>query len=180
MPRRPRAPVVPPPAVDARGQAIDLSAVAEVVDLVGHSSGDLIPVLQRLQGHYGYLPEPVVLELARVTGIPPARIYGVITFYAQFSTTPAGRHKVCVCQGTACHVRGGRGVLRAVENELGLRAGETSADLDYSLETAACLGACSLAPVMTVDGRYYGKLTGLKVTAALEQVGGDGGEAHDE
>lgn len=169
MPRRPSTAVVRP-TVGARGEPLDLSAVASVVGRVGGAASDLIPMLQRLQAHYGYLPEPVVLELARVTGIPASRIFGVITFYAQFSTTPAGRHKVCVCQGTACHVRGGRGVLRAVENELGITAGTTADDLSYSLETVACLGACSLAPVMTVDGRYFGKLTGAKVAAALDQV----------
>ena len=180
MPRRPPASAARPLAVDAHGEALDLDAVASIVDRVGRSGSDLIPVLQRLQNHFGYLPEPVVLELARVTGIPASRVFGVITFYAQFSTVPAGRHKVCVCQGTACHVRGARGVLRAVENELGIKAGETSDDLEYTLETVACLGACSLAPVMTVDGQYYGKLTGLKVTAALEHTGGDGEAQRDD
>lgn len=170
MPRRPSASIAAPLPVDAQGNVLDLEAVATIVDRVGGSTSDLIPILQRLQNHYGYLPEAVVAEVARLTGIPSSRVYGVITFYAQFSTTPSGRHKVCVCQGTACHVRGGRGVLRAVEGELGIRAGETSDDLAYSLETVACLGACSLAPVMTVDSQYFGKLTGVKVTAALEQV----------
>lgn len=150
---------VPPP---------DLSAVAAVVDRVGRSGSDLIPILQRLQVHYGYLPEAVLAETARLTCIPASRIYGVVTFYAQFSTVPKGRCKICVCQGTACHVRGGHGVRRSVESELGIKAGETSDDLAYSLETAACLGACSLAPVMTIDGRYFGRLTGARVSAALE------------
>ena len=154
--------------------------VAAIVDRVGRAGSSLIPILQRLQNHYGYLPEAVVTELSRVTGIASSRIYGVITFYAQFSTTPAGRHKVCVCQGTACHVRGGRAVLRAVEGELGIKAGETSEDLAYTLETVACLGACSLAPVMTVDAQYFGKLTGVKVTAALEHATGDGEEPDDD
>lgn len=151
--------------------------VATIVDRAGRSASDLIPILQRLQNHYGYLPEAVVAELSRVMGIPSSRIYGVVTFYAQFSTVPAGRCRVCVCQGTACHVRGGRAVLRAVENELGIKAGETSDDLAYSLETVACLGACSLAPVMTVDARYFGKLTGVKVAAALENAAADGEDA---
>jgi NADH-quinone oxidoreductase subunit E len=166
----------PSPAVDAHGEALDLSLVAAIVGHAGTSPSDLIPLLQRLQDRYGYLPEAVVAELSRVTGIPASRIYGVITFYAQFSIAPAGRHKVCVCQGTACHVRGGRGVLRTVENELGIKAGETADDLAYSLETVACLGACSLAPVMTVDSQYFGKLTGVKVAAALEHISGDGEE----
>jgi NADH:ubiquinone oxidoreductase subunit E len=170
LPRRVPARPESPPAVDARGDALDLATVATVVDRIGRSPSDLIPVLQRLQGHYGYLPEAVVAELSRVTGISSSRIYGVITFYAQFSTTPAGRHKVCVCQGTACHVRGAHAVRRAVESELGIKAGDTSDDLAYSLETVACLGACSLAPVMTIDSRYFGRLTGSKVAAALGQM----------
>jgi NADH-quinone oxidoreductase subunit E len=173
VPRRPPASAAPAPAVDARGEALDLAAVATIVRRVGRSAGDLIPILQRLQNHYGYLPEAVVAEVSRVTGIPRSRVYGVITFYAQFSTTPAGRHKVCVCQGTACHVRGGHAVLRAVESELGIKAGDTSDDLAYTLETVACLGACSLAPVMTVDSRYFGRLTGVKVSAALEHAARD-------
>lgn len=174
MPRRPPASAAPPLAVDGRGEALDLSAVAAIVERVGGSASDLIPILQRLQNQYGYLPEAVVAEVARLTGIPSSRVYGVITFYAQFSTAPAGRHKVCVCQGTACHVRGGRAVLRAVESELGIKAGETSDDLAYTLETVACLGACSLAPVMTVDSQYFGKLTGVKVSSALEELAGHG------
>ena len=168
MPRRPPTSVASPPAVDAHGDALDLDAVAAIVDRVGRSASDLIPILQRLQAHYGYLPEGVLAEAARLTGIPSSRIYGVVTFYAQFSTVPQGRCRICVCQGTACHVRGGHAVRRAVESELGIEAGETSEDLAYSLETAACLGACSLSPVMTVDGRYFGRMTGARVSAALE------------
>jgi NADH:ubiquinone oxidoreductase subunit E len=180
VPRRPPASAARPLAVDAHGEALDLDAVASIVDRVGRSGSDLIPILQRLQAHYGYLPEGVLAETARLTGIPFSRIYGVVTFYAQFSTVPQGRCRICGCQGTACHVRGGHAVRRAVENELGIKAGETSDDLEYTLETVACLGACSLAPVMTVDGQYYGKLTGLKVTAALEHTGGDGEAQRDD
>jgi len=167
MPRRVPVPQTSDPLDGA--DEIDVSAVAEILVTMPDPPAGLIALLQRVQGHYGYLPEPIVTEIARLTGIPISRIYGVITFYAQFSTEPAGRHKVCVCQGTACHVRGGRGVLRATENELGLVSGETADDLSVSLETAACLGACSLAPVMTVDGQYYGKLTPNKVVHVLEQ-----------
>lgn len=157
---------------DDAGQypAVDLTLLPDIVATHFSSPADLIPTLQRVQGCYGYLPEAVVREIARLTGLPAARIYGVITFYAQFSTEPSGRHKVCVCQGTACHVRGSRDVLRAVEDTLGIKAGETAEDLSFTLETAACLGACSLAPVVTVDGQYYGKLTAAKVVAPLEQV----------
>ncbi len=153
--------------------SLDLGPLARIVSEQYASPADLIPLLQRAQRHYGYLPEAVVAEIARQTGLPASRVYGVITFYAQFSTVPSGRHKVCVCQGTACHVRGGHGVLRAVEGELKIKPGTTSDDLEYTLETVACLGACSLAPVMTIDGQYFGKLTGSKVTAALGLISDD-------
>ena len=153
--------------MDARGQAIDLSAVAEIAGLVGHSPGDLIPVLRRLQGRYGYLPEPVVLELARVTGIPPSRVYGVITFYSQFRLQPIGRHIVRVCAGTACHVSGSKMLIDSVQDELGIEVGETTADGIFTLFTVACLGCCSLAPVMMVDEETHGRLTASSVRKIL-------------
>jgi NADH-quinone oxidoreductase subunit E len=154
---------------DPTAAAHDLAPVAEIVEQRHHSDGDLIPLLQAVQSHYGYLPEPVVAEIVRLTGIPASRIYGVITFYAQFSTVPAGRHKVRVCQGTACHVRGGHDVLRAVEKDLAIAPGETTPDLDFSLERVACLGACSFAPVMTVDGQYFAKMKGSRVPPVLKE-----------
>jgi len=166
MPRR--VPLPQPADLTDGADEIDLAAVAEIVAATPDPAASLIALLQRVQSHYGYLPEPVVTEIARLTRIPGSQIYGVITFYAQFSTEPSGRHKVCVCKGTACHVRGGRGVLRAVENRLGIEPGATSDDMLFSLDTAACLGACSLAPVMTVDGQYYGKLTPGRVESTLE------------
>jgi NADH:ubiquinone oxidoreductase subunit E len=151
---------------------LDLSEVARLAEAVFHTESDLIPLLQKTQAHYGYLPEPVVMEMARVTGVPASRIHGVITFYAQFSTTPAGRHKVCVCQGTACHVRGAHEVLRSVEKELGIAPGQTTPDLSFQLETVACLGACSFSPVMTVDGQYFARMKGSRVPAVLHEFDG--------
>ncbi len=178
MPRRHQ--VAAPVLDQAPDTALDLSPIAAMAASVPDPDANLITVLQRVQGHYGYLPEPVVDEIARRVGVPPSRIYGVITFYAQFSTEPSGRYKVCVCQGTACHVRGGQAVLRAAENKLGIGAGSTSDDMLYTLKTVACLGACSLAPVMTVDGQYYGKLTPGRVAATLEQTTMDGGGEDDD
>ena len=156
-------------------EQLDLGLIEGIVAAVPNPESGLIGILREVQYAYGYLPEGVVTEVARRTGVPASRIYGVITFYEQFSTVPKGRHKVCVCQGTACHVRGGQGVLHAVEGRLGLKPGETSDDLSFTLDTVTCLGACSLAPVVTVDGRYYGKLTRPKVLTALGTVsGGDG------
>ena len=174
MPRRPVVRVHDESAGEA--EALDLSPVAAVVASIPDPGSSLISVLQQVQKIYGYLPEPVVEEIARLTGVAASRVYGVITFYAQFSTFPSGRHKVCVCQGTACHVRGAHGVLRAVENRLGVRPGETTPDWNFALETVACLGACSFAPVMTVDGQYYAKMTGSRVPLILDEHAGSGGE----
>ena len=178
MPRR--HPVAAPVLDQAPDTALDLSPIAEIATSVPGPAANLIAVLQRVQDHYGYLPEPVVDEIARCIGVPPSRIFGVITFYAQFSTEPSGRHKICVCQGTACHVRGGQAVLRSAESELGIKPGNTSDDMLYTLETVTCLGACSLAPVMTVDGQYYGKLTPGRVAATLEQMTIDGDSDDDD
>ncbi len=180
MPRRVLTPERELEGREGEDSSLDLAPLAQIVAERYLSSGDLIPVLQRAQRHFGYLPDEVVTEIARLTGLPASRAYGVITFYGQFSTVPSGRHKIFVCQGTACHVRGGHGVLRAVESELGIKAGTTSDDLEHTLETVACLGACSLGPVMTVDSQYFGKLTGAKAAAALEQIGGDGGGSDDD
>ena len=97
------------------------------------------------------MPEPVVDEIARLTGVPASRIYGIITFYAQFSTVPSGRHKILVCHGTACHVAGATRITEALEQELDVADGESTADMEFSLGSVACMGACSQAPVMRID-----------------------------
>lgn len=173
MPRRPVTPALKAPdeAFSADQEDLDLNPIADIVAAVSDKVSGLIGILQKTQAVYGYLPEVVVREVERQTGVPASRIYGVVTFYAQFSIVPQGRHKVCVCQGTACHVRGGYGVLRAVENRLGIMPGETSDDMQFSLETVACLGACSFAPVMTVDGQYHAKMKGSKVAPIIDEVG---------
>jgi NADH:ubiquinone oxidoreductase subunit E len=106
--------------------------------------------------------------------VPLSRIYGVVTFYSQFYLTARGRHTVRVCRGTACHVRGGRSVLNVVKDTLGIEDGETTEDLQFSLETVACLGTCFLAPVMMVDRSYYGKLAPERVPSILEKFGQGG------
>ncbi len=108
---------------------------------------------------YNYLPEEVLEYIAGRMQIPIAEIYGVVTFYSQFHLKPRGRNIIRVCQGTACHVRGGKTILQALEKQLGVKAGHTTADLRYTLETVACIGACGLAPVMQVNDDTYGRLT---------------------
>lgn len=149
--------------------SIDLSRMDEVVKKYRGQDGALIPILQDAQAIYGYLPEEVLAHIGRRINIPLCRIYGVVTFYAQFYLTPRGRHTVRVCRGTACHVRGGKYVLKAVQQNLAIEENETTPDFKFTFETVACLGACALSPVLLVDKTYYGKLTPAKVEQVLKQ-----------
>ena len=133
-------------------------------------SDELIPVLQQVQKEFGYLSGESMLEIARFTGVPESRVYSVATFYAQFRFTPIGRNHIVVCRGTACHVRGAVRVLEKIENILGIKEGETTPDMEYSLETVACIGACGLAPNMVINDKTYGRLTIKKVTEILADV----------
>ena len=139
----------------------------EILSHYNGESGDLIPILQEAQGRFRYLPAEVMLEIARFLQIPEGTVFGVSTFYAQFKFIPTGRRIVKVCRGTACHVRGGARILREVEKRLGIKPGETTDDLEYTLETIACFGSCALAPVMVVDRDVYGRMTTSKVGQIL-------------
>ena len=127
----------------------------------------LIPVLQEIQDVFGYIPPDTVPLIAEALRVFPSQVQGVITFYSQFYTYPRGRNVVRVCRGTACHVRGGRGILRVVQRELKVSDGETTPDRQFTLETVACLGACALAPVMVVNRTYFGKMNPKKVEMVL-------------
>lgn len=129
----------------------------------------LIPLLQKIQERFGYVPPQSLEPVARHLGLFPAEVQGVVSFYAQFSLTPKGRHIVRVCRGTACHVKGGKSILRVAEEKLGIKDGQTREDLLFSLETVACLGTCFLAPVMMVNRNYYGRLVPPQVQSILRQ-----------
>ena len=131
--------------------------------------GALIPVLQAAQNIYGYLPAEVLKEISAKLNIPVSKIYGVVTFYAQFHLNPRGRNIVRVCLGTACHVRGGAKIAEAVTKAIGVADGETTEDLRYTFESVACLGACGLAPVLMVNEDTHGRLTPDKVVGLLEK-----------
>ena len=131
---------------------------------------ELIPLLQETQEQFRYLPAAAMKEISRFLHIPESTIYGVSTFYAQFKLTPLGKKIIRVCRGTACHVRGASKVLDELEKKLGIKAGETTDDLEYTLETVACIGACALAPTITIDSETHGKMTAKKVAEVL----GDG------
>jgi NADH:ubiquinone oxidoreductase subunit E len=129
----------------------------------------LIPILQEVQGVLGYLPEEAVTEIAQFLGMSQSDIYGVASFYAQFRFVRQGAHSVKVCQGTACHVRGGKRIMGEVKQQIGVEPGQTTPDYKYSLEKVACFGACALAPVMVVDGTVFGRMTTPKVKKILSQ-----------
>lgn len=131
-------------------------------------SSNLIGALQQTQEHFGYLPRAALRELSHCLRLPLARIYGVVSFYAQFYLEPHGKHTILCCRGTACHVKGAGRVIDALEQHLGVKEGETTPDMMFYLETAACLGACFLAPVMMIDNQYYGMLTPQKVAKILQ------------
>ena len=134
----------------------------------GHKEA-LIPVLQKVQGELGYLPEEAVTEIAHFLRISRSQIYGVASFYAQFRFERQGEHTVKVCQGTACHVRGGRRILETVMQQLGIKPGGTTEDYKFSLERVACFGSCALAPVMVVNKTVYGRMNSTKAREVLNQ-----------
>jgi len=139
----------------------------EVIIKYQHENGPLIPILQEAQEVYGYLPPHVLKHISKATRIPLAKIYGVVTFYSQFRLAPVGRNVINVCLGTACHVRGGAKILEVIEQSLKIKDGVTSDDRRYTLEIVACIGACGLAPVMSVNGQVYGRLVPESVAEIL-------------
>ncbi len=141
--------------------------LAEILIPFKGQRGAAIPVLQKVQEKYGYLPEDTISEIAKFLGISKNEIYGVASFYAQFRFERQGKYVVRVCQGTACHVRGGKRILETVQQELGLAPGQTSPDYQHSLERVACFGSCALAPVMVVNNTVYGRMTTVKAKQIL-------------
>lgn len=145
------------------------AAIPDIVARYPAHRGSLIPVLQDVQEAQGYLSEEAIGELERLLGISANEIYGVATFYTQFRFVPPARHTICVCQGTACHVRGGAQVLEEVQRELGVNAGQTTADGQFALERVACLGCCALAPVVSVDGTVHAEVSAKNVPKIIKQ-----------
>lgn len=160
------------PQAVAGTDEVDLAAVGEIVAARRpFTEADVIGALQEAQEAYGYLPRVVMDELARLSGVPVAKLYGVATFYAQFYLEPHGKHTIRLCRGTACHVRGTPQIQAAITRHLGIRDGETTDDMKFSLETVACLGTCFLSPVMLIDNRYFGKLTPDRAVTILDSIG---------
>ena len=149
------------------------SQLAEILAPYKGKKGVTIPVLQHVQEELGYLPREAIDAIAKTLRISPSEIYGVITFYAQFRTTPRGKHVVRVCRGTACHVRGGGVVLDQVKIDLGIEENESTEDMEYTLETVACIGACALAPAIVIDEDTFGKVTPGAVSEIFAARKGD-------
>jgi NADH-quinone oxidoreductase subunit E len=142
---------------------MDLSKVEIICRKYEKKPEQLIGILQDVQKEYNYLPREAVERVSLELNVPLSRVFAVATFFGAFSLTPRGKNHVCVCMGTACHVRGAPNVLSEIERELGVKAGETDKDLKFTLETVNCVGACALGPVAVVNGEYHGKLTTQKV-----------------
>jgi len=137
----------------------NFAKVKEIIEKYGTERSALIPVLQAIQGEFRYLPQEMLSFVATAMGIPQAEVFGVATFYAQFSTQPKGKHIVQVCDGTACHVRGASDIIKKFKKDLQIPEGKTTTDNLYvTLETVSCLGACALAPAVVVDGKVYGNV----------------------
>ena len=145
------------------------SELKEIVGEYEGQKGAIIPVLQKTQEKLGYISKEAISEIAGLLRISENEIFGVATFYAQFRFTPPGKHSVHVCLGTACHVRGGAGILESVERELDVLSGGTTKDRKFSLESVACFGSCALAPVVVVDKDVYGRMTTSRIKEILKE-----------
>ena len=147
-----------------------LTDLGTILDTFERRPGALIPMLQAVQGRLGYLPSEALGTVARHTRVPRSRVYGVASFYSQFRFNPIGRQRVSVCRGTACHVGGARMILEELERNLGISEGQTTEDMEYSLETVACIGCCGLAPCISVNDDVAAKLTPKKVRKLFKKT----------
>ena len=141
----------------------------DIVSTIGSARENAIPLLQEIQRRLSYLPEELVEAVALESGIPFSVLYGVATFYSQFRFTPQGKHRIRICKGTACHVAGAEMISAVITQELGIAEGETTEDLLFSFESVACLGCCSLAPVVMIGETVYGKLTTTKIKSIIKE-----------
>ena len=160
----------------AEPKPIDWTKLQTLVDKHRDQTWALIPLLQDIQEAFGYIPPESIEPIAEALNIFPSQVQGVVTFYAGFSLEPKGKYVIRVCRGTACHVKGGRSILRFMKRELELKEGETSPDYRFTLETVACLGACFLAPTMMINRAYFGRLSPPKITSIMAQYGKEKGE----
>lgn len=156
-----------PAATGAR----QFAKVCEILDRHNRNAARLIPILQEVQGEYRYLPEEVLTFVATSLGLPPARVFGVATFFSHFTLTPRGKYTIRLCDGTACHVRDSIAILEALHERLHLNASRnTTPDMLFTVETVSCLGACGLAPVVVVNDEVHGQMTPEKAVALVDAI----------
>jgi len=157
-------------AYSIESESVDIKPLEKILRKYASKRGVLIPILQETQNLYGYLPKSALIRISEATKIDISQVYGVATFYAQFRFKPVGKHIIRVCHGTACHVSGANRVTEVCQEHLGILDGETTSDRQFTLESVACLGCCSLAPVMMIDQTTYGRLNDREVKKVLEKV----------
>lgn len=151
-------------------ELVDLSLIDPIIEKYGKVKGATITILQGVQEEYGYIPSESLTYIAQKTGMKEAKLYGVATFYTQFRMNPVGKNLILLCQGTACHVNGASTIEKAICEELGITEGETTQDKIFTFTNVACLGCCSLAPVMMINGETYAKLTPEKTVEVLRNL----------
>lgn len=151
-------------------ELVDLSLIDPIIEKYGKVKGATITILQGVQEEYGYIPSESLTYIAQKTGMKEAKLYGVATFYTQFRMNPVGKNLILLCQGTACHVNGASTIEKAICEELGITEGETTSDKIFTFTNVACLGCCSLAPVMMINGETYAKLTPEKTVEVLRNL----------
>jgi NADH-quinone oxidoreductase subunit E len=144
--------------------------ILRILDKHAEDKGRLIAILEEIQAEYGYLPEESLKIVSDKTGCSLVDVYGVATFYRSFSLKPRGKHLICACLGTACHIRGAPRVVEELERQLGIKSGQTTADMEFTLETVNCLGACALGPVVVIDGHYFSKVRKSRVSQLLDDA----------
>lgn len=150
----------------------DLARINEIVAEYSQQKWSLIPLVQKIQNEFGYIPPSSIPIIAKNLRLFTSQVQGVVSFYAQLYTEPQGRRLVRVCRGTACHVRGGKTILKLVKQHLGIEEGQTTPDLEYTLETVACIGVCALAPNMVIGGQVHGRMNPKKVEHLFRKAGG--------
>jgi len=151
-------------------KSIDITLLEPALEQYAGVQGSLIPILQKAQDLYGYLPHDLLAYIARRIGVKPAKVLGVVTFYTQFRTTPVGKNLILLCQGTACHVNGSGGIEEAIREHLGVAEGEITENGLFTYNNVACLGCCSLSPAMMIGDTTYGTLTRDKAVRILKEI----------
>ncbi len=149
---------------------MDVATIDAIVAKFPEIKGSLIGILHEIQNHFRYLPEEELRYVSKKTGIPITQIYSIVKFYNRFSLKPKGKNEVCVCLGTACHVKGAEKVMTALETKLAIGKGETTDDMEFSLDEVRCIGACSLAPAVVINEETFGLVTPKQVQTLLSKV----------